>query len=145
MRGGAERGIDNEQGRRVGARQQVTGLQIGGCRLRTCRDFDSGWVAIGGRALLSRGRALSTLSWACRDQWLGAHLVLGLSVVNTVDGGLAVAVAVVEGRRSVRKAGAVGVVWEGLLMFGAGAAVGVGEDEVGRGAAASDIRGGAGG
>ncbi|GMN48594.1 hypothetical protein TIFTF001_017778 [Ficus carica] len=65
-------------------------------------------------------------------------------------GTAALAVVVGEGRRSQgavvraggrrgkqlpmpeRKAGALGVVWEGLLMFGAGAAVGVGEDEAGR-------------
>ncbi|GMN34295.1 hypothetical protein TIFTF001_004602 [Ficus carica] len=34
----------------------------------------------------------------------------------------ALAVVVAEGRRSEKKAEAVGVVWQGLLMFGAGAA-----------------------
>ncbi|GMN50538.1 hypothetical protein TIFTF001_019703 [Ficus carica] len=34
----------------------------------------------------------------------------------------ALAVVVAVGRRSERKAGAVGMVWEGLLMFGAGTA-----------------------
>lgn len=35
---------------------------------------------------------------------------------------VALAVVVAEGRKSERKVGAVGVVWEGLLMFGAGMA-----------------------
>ncbi|GMN45818.1 hypothetical protein TIFTF001_015013 [Ficus carica] len=101
---------------------------------QTRRDFGSGLVAIGGWALVSSWRALSAQLWACR--LLSIRFVGFSFFFSDEDGGAGCGCGSTSqvGEEGRGGGGSVGRAAD-VRSRGDDAAVGVGEDEFGRGAA----------